>query len=80
MKKWSEPKLVELNLENTKDNGCPESVNFEAEVQGASPFSPNCDKTKPDGSKAYEATSIFNWVCKYYKCGGCTYNPVSTQS
>ena len=81
MKKWDDPQVVELSLENTEDSTCPESQNFASESQNYSPLKINCDKTKPDGTKAYEP-GFLGIVCKHYDpctCK-CNYNPDPTQS
>lgn len=78
MKKWENAEVVELGLENTKEDSCPESANFEAGLSPAGPFKCTCNKKTPEGKDAYEP-GLLGFICKYYKCG-CTYNPTTTQS
>lgn len=59
MKKWNEPKLVELNLDNTKEGTC--SVDLKLKT----PWGVFCDKYKSNGEKAYTPEG-FSRVCKYH--------------
>ena len=82
MKKWENAELVDLSLENTKDDSCPEATAFDnlekSGVAPASPYQYNCNKKKPDGTKAYQAG--FLGICVHYQCGKCTYVAPGGQS
>ena len=71
MKKWNEPQVVELGLQNTEDSDC--NADFSSEAVPATPTFIGCNT----GGYERKPGSI---VCRHYDNGKCKYVAPGGQS